>query len=125
MSLAVAGSSPSDRLGESQRVTVYVDDMYRYSMGRYGRMKMSHMAADTSTELLEMADRIGVGRRWMQDRGERYEHFDISKTKRSLAVEAGAVEVTLRQMSFWLTNGKRGAPTDYDSRGRLRIHRPQ
>lgn len=104
-------------------MTVYVDDMWRYPMGRFGRMKMSHMAADTTEELLAMADTIGVARRWLQSKGERLEHFDISKTKRSLAVEAGAVEITTRQMSLWLTNGKRGKPTDYDSHGRRRVER--
>ena len=77
-------------------MTVYVDDMYRYPMGRYGRMKMSHMTADTTDELLAMADRIGVARRWLQNPGEPGEHFDISLTKRALAVEHGAVEETIR-----------------------------
>lgn len=30
-------------------MAVYVDDMWRVPLGRYGRMKMSHMMADTST----------------------------------------------------------------------------
>lgn len=45
-------------------MTVYVDDMYRTEMGRYGRMKMSHMIADTEAELHAMAARIGLARRW-------------------------------------------------------------
>jgi hypothetical protein len=39
---------------------VYVDDMYKSPMGQFGRMKMSHMIADTTEELLQMADKIGV-----------------------------------------------------------------
>ena len=73
---------------------VYVDDMAR----PYGRMVMCHMAADTSAELVAMAERIGVNRRWIQKRGSVWEHFDICKTKRALAVKAGAIEVTRREM---------------------------
>ena len=72
-------------------MTVYVDDM----RAAYGRMIMCHMIADTTKELLEMADKIGVAQRWIQDAGVAHrEHFDISLGKRALAVEAGAEEVT-------------------------------
>jgi hypothetical protein len=79
-------------------VSVYVDDMYRYEMGQFGRMKMSHMIADTHDELVEMADRIGVARRWIQKPGTNSEHFDIAMSKRRLAIEHGAIELTLRQL---------------------------
>ena len=95
-------------------MTVYVDDMYRYPMGRYGRMKMSHMMADTTEELLEMADTIGVDRCWIQEPGTPGEHFDIAMSKRALAVDAGAVEVTLRQLAMWSCEGRVGSPADCD-----------
>lgn len=80
-------------------MSVYVDDMYRSPMGEFGRMKMSHMIADTHAELVEMADRIGVARKWIQHAGDaRREHFDIAMSKRTLAVEYGAVEVTMREL---------------------------
>ena len=44
-------------------MTVYVDDMHLSPMGQFGRMKMSHMIADSTDELLAMADRIGLARR--------------------------------------------------------------
>jgi len=71
---------------------VYVDDMWRYPMGRFGRMKMSHMVADSREELLAMADRIGLARRWLQHAGEgrSREHFDVSLSLRARAVGAGA-----------------------------------
>ncbi|MBK4217023.1 DUF4031 domain-containing protein [Paracoccus caeni] len=55
---------------------------------------MCHMIADSSDELLQMADRIGVQRKWLQHAGTHHEHFDIAMSKRRLAVAAGAVEVT-------------------------------
>lgn len=76
-------------------MSVYVDDMHRTHLGRFGRMRMSHMVADTHRELVEMADRIGVARRWIQKPGSSDEHFDICKSKRALAVKNGALEVTM------------------------------
>jgi hypothetical protein len=70
-------------------MAVYVDRAKR----RFGRMFMCHMMADTTPELLQMADRIGLDRRWIQKPGTRHEHFDICLAKRSLAVKAGAIEV--------------------------------
>lgn len=71
-------------------VSVYVDDM----RAPFGRMIMCHMIADTSDELREMARRIGVSERWIQKEGTTGEHFDISLSKRALAISAGAIPVT-------------------------------
>ena len=89
-------------------MTVYVDDME----AGYGRMVMCHMWADTLDELLEMADAIGVQRRWLQrplsaanGSDPRYQpdprlkrgmkaswvHFDIAKSKKAAALLRGAV----------------------------------
>lgn len=75
-------------------MTVYVDDMYLYPMGRFGRMKMSHMIATDEAELHVMAASIGVARRWYQG-----DHYDVSMDRRTLAIDAGAVPITLRQLS--------------------------
>jgi len=56
------------------------------------------MIADTSGELLAMADKIGVARKWIQDRGTPHEHFDIALSKRALAVAEGAIEITRREL---------------------------
>lgn len=77
-------------------MTVYVDNM----RASFGRMVMSHMIADTTDELLAMADRIGVRRRWLQNPGTWREHFDICQAKRAAAVAAGAVELTQRQLAM-------------------------
>ena len=55
-------------------------------------MKMCHMIADTLDELHAMANEIGVARRWFQWRAS-HPHYDICKSKRAAAVQAGAVEV--------------------------------
>ncbi len=73
-------------------MAVYVDDM----KAPYGRMVMCHMMADTTAELLEMADKIGVARRWIQKAGQPGEHFDVALVSRARAVKAGAQEVTMR-----------------------------
>lgn len=78
-------------------MTVYVDDMHKHPMGQFGRMKMCHMTADTTDELIAMADRIGVARKWIQHPGTWREHFDIAMSKRKLAVDAGAVEETMKE----------------------------
>jgi Protein of unknown function (DUF4031) len=84
-------------------MSVYVDG----GSYAFGRMKMCHMVADTTAELLEMADRIGVTRRWLQKPGTAQEHFDVCKSKRALAVAAGAKEVG-RSEFVAVIRGKRG-----------------
>lgn len=78
-------------------MSVYVDDM----KAPFGNMVMCHMWADTDGELLAMADRIGVQRKWIQGhptlsfgkhRNASWIHFDIALSKRALAVKAGAIE---------------------------------
>jgi hypothetical protein len=67
-------------------MAVYVDD----PVWPFGRMMMCHMFADTTEELLAMADAIGVARKWIQKPGTWREHFDICKSKRELAIRRGA-----------------------------------
>lgn len=75
-------------------MTVYVDDMHLYDMGKLYRMKMSHMIADTETELHQMATKIGVKRKWYQG-----DHYDISKSKRAMAIRLGAVPISMRTLA--------------------------
>lgn len=76
-------------------MAVYVDNM----QAPFGRMIMCHMIADTTDELLQMADRIGVQRKWIQDAGLYSEHFDVSLDRRKKAVEFGAIEITMRDFA--------------------------
>ncbi len=95
---------------------VYVDDMYLYSIGQYGRMKMSHMIADTTEELTTMARKIGVPLRWIQHPGMHSEHFDIAMSKRDVAVSLGAVRITMKQAAAMCrrrkVTGELGSPAD-------------
>lgn len=74
-------------------MTVYVDDMF----AEFRNMKMCHMIADTTEELLAMVDRIGVQRKWIQHPETYREHFDIASGKREAAIQAGAVQITWEQ----------------------------
>lgn len=95
-------------------MTVYVDDMAA-PFKRGGRTyTMCHMIADTSAELLAMVVAIGVDPKWIQDAGTSKEHFDIAKTKRTLAIAAGARAITLRELASMVMlrrlEGAMGAP---------------
>lgn len=71
---------------------VYVDNFN----APFGRMRMCHMIADTTQELLEMVDKIGVRRKWIQYPGTAKEHFDICLNKKQRAIENGAIEIGFR-----------------------------
>lgn len=77
-------------------MTVYVDDVRH----PFGNMVMCHMWADTDAELLAMADKIGVQRKWIQGHPtlsqERFKkaswvHFDVTLSKKAQAIRVGAV----------------------------------
>ncbi|WP_234053747.1 MULTISPECIES: DUF4031 domain-containing protein [unclassified Xanthobacter] len=86
-------------------MSVYVDDMYLRPMGRYGRMRMSHMIADTDSELHTMAARIGLARRWFQG-----DHYDVCMALRERAIAAGALPITMRQLAAMAGNRRAGLP---------------
>lgn len=68
----------------------------------FGRMLMCHLVADTREELDAMVDTIGVQRRWIQHEGTYKEHYDISKSKRVEAFQAGAVAIDTRELVDWM-----------------------
>lgn len=90
-------------------MTVYVDNM----KAPYGRMIMCHMLADTTEELIAMADRIGVRRKWLQKPGTPHEHFDICTSKRALAVKYGAKEITWRDLALFIRSRREAILENY------------
>lgn len=77
---------------------VYIDNMF----AQFGRMKMCHMMADSTNELLAMVDLIGVDRKWIQEAGTYHEHFDISSAKRLEAIKHGAMPITMDEVGDML-----------------------
>ena len=75
-------------------MTIYIDDMN----WPFGRMIMNHMTSDlldpeaARKELDEMADKIGVARKWIQHPGTPDEHYDVALAAKRRAVTFGAVE---------------------------------
>ena len=83
-------------------MTIYVDDMYRYPMGRFGRMKMSHMVSDKGEEELRaFANRIGLREGWIQCPGSHRSrvHYDVSMSMRARAIDAGAVQLSMHDLA--------------------------
>jgi hypothetical protein len=64
---------------------------------KYGRMIMSHMAADSLDELHQMAQAIGVAKRHFQNKKGK-PHYDICKQNKQKAIELGAMEVNDREI---------------------------
>ena len=71
---------------------VVVDD----AVYPFGRLMMCHMMSKDLEALHAMADRIGIARKWFQNKKGRTPHYDICKSKRALALVFGAVEVDRR-----------------------------
>lgn len=84
---------------------VYIDDMYRTSMGNFGRMKMSHMFSEDEEALHAMAKAIGMRREWYQG-----DHYDVAIAKREQAIERGAISVPLRTAGLMMSNHRAGWP---------------
>lgn len=73
-------------------MTVYVDG----ARNEYRGMKMCHMLADDLLQLHEFASALGLKRRWFQPAS--FPHYDVSATKRTLAIALGARAVTRHEL---------------------------
>lgn len=71
-------------------MTAYIDD-YR---GQFRGMVMCHMVADSLEELHALAEQIGLRQEWFQDKA--VPHYDVSLSRRKLAIACGAVSVPIR-----------------------------
>ncbi len=74
-------------------MSVYVDPLIP-DMG-WGLGPSCHLFADTRDELHEFAGRLGLLRRWFQDKS--LPHYDLTAGKRMLALYMGAIELDRRQ----------------------------
>jgi hypothetical protein len=92
---------------------VYVDNMNM----PFGRMIMCHMIADTTEELLDMADKIVVQRKWIQYAGTNKEHFDICLEKKKLAIDFGAIEISWRDLGLIVLNRQINDNSSVQQRG--------
>lgn len=79
-------------------MSVFVDD----AQIPYKSMKMCHMLADSTEELIAMAEAIGINRRHIQHAGTYREHFDVCLAKRQEAIKRGAIKVTFREVAKML-----------------------
>lgn len=79
-------------------MTVYVDDMRRWSTVAGRGARWSHLIADSQDELVAFAVRIGLRAEWMQKRGTRWEHFDVTDGMRARAIALGAVQIEFRDL---------------------------
>ena len=93
-------------------MAVYVDDIG--IPARVGGLsgRWSHLIADSQEELYEFAARLGLRRAWFQDptvngkptpvkpgtRAAENWHYDVTASKRALAIEPGAVAVSWRDL---------------------------
>ncbi len=72
-------------------MSVYVDG----ERNALGSMIMCHMFADSLSELHAMAEAVGMKREWFQPLS--FPHYDVSLSRRTVAVSKGAVQVDRRE----------------------------
>lgn len=81
-------------------MAVYVDQLRtHHHLPRMSQRVWCHMLADSPTELLAMARRIGLPDYAIQNRGTYKEHFDLVPRKRKQAIQSGALEINMRQVA--------------------------
>jgi len=86
-------------------VTCYVDAVREYPDAGLRHTRFCHLLADTREELHELADDLGIPRRYFQDHPWRW-HHDLPEPLRERAIALGAREVTLREVGLLLRRRK-------------------
>ena len=90
-------------------MSVYVDDMARPANITFRPAKWSHLFADTSEELDEFRQRLGLREEWIQHRGTHREHYDVTTTVRDRAIKMGAQPISYPRGTAELMLRKRAA----------------
>jgi hypothetical protein len=82
-------------------MAVYVDPLRRTALSsQWPFDRGCHMYADTLAELHNFARSIRLRREWFQD-NSRHPHYDLTRTRRARAVQAGAIEHTFADSVEW------------------------
>jgi hypothetical protein len=82
-------------------VACYVDTVRSYPSAGLRFSDYCHLLADSRDELHAMADQLGIPRRFFQDHPWRW-HHDLPAHLRPLAIEYGALEVTMHDVGVLL-----------------------
>ena len=98
-------------------MTVYVDTLRGYPMeaiqpaARRVGQAWCHMLADNMDELHAMARTIGMRASWFQphDRRTWMHHYDLTPRRRTMALEAGAQEINIKD---WIRQHRQGGGTE-------------
>lgn len=105
-------------------MTVYVDE----SIWPYRGTKYCHMMVGKDDDLQELHDfaaSIGLKRAWFQDRPT-HPHYDLSPTKRALAVRNGATEVKSLEIGYLcIRRPKPKTLGRFLANARIALHRSQ
>lgn len=95
-------------------MTCYVDALVSYPDAGFRYTEFCHLLADDRAELHQMADRLGVPRRFFQDHPWRW-HYDLPAHVRAEAVGLGAQEVSMRTVGALLRARRRSATAAAES----------
>lgn len=91
-------------------MAVYVDPLFNTKPNQKWPYRTAcHMWADTSDELDEMAEQLGLAPHHKQNPFDPEEHYDLVGTKREQAIDLGAREVDWREFPRAIER-KRGVP---------------
>jgi hypothetical protein len=71
-----------------------------------GTPRWSHLMADTLAELAAFARRLGLNPAWIQHEGRPTEHYDVTDTVRTRALQLGAVRLRYGRESGLYTSLK-------------------
>jgi hypothetical protein len=92
-------------------VTCYVDAVRAYPEAGLRFTEYCHLLADERAELHEMADALGIPRRFFQDHAWRW-HHDLPAQLRPRAIELGAVEIGWHEVARLLRQRRCGRPPE-------------
>jgi hypothetical protein len=90
-------------------MSCYVDTVRSYPGAGLRFSEFCHLLADTRQELHEMAEQLGMPRRFFQDHPWRW-HYDLPAHVREHAIELGAHEVTMHDIGALLRRRRAELP---------------